>query len=993
MKKVFILSLIIVFTLVSFIVPMGSADASTSRVAIISKWEGTVEVQKSGGTKVFKAFNNMSLNQGDIVTTGKDSTAVLKFSNGTSSDDTLTLEADTTVTFTKLTNKSGTTTKVRMQKGNAWVDVKSIQNKDDEFTLETPTAIMGVRGTHFMVAIDPKTNQYVLSVVAGIVTVDNTQNNASTNNNNSAQMVYPGMVLTELANESNVRPMTNADLNNIIKQAPEVLIAQLIQQARDIINENQQYLDAGLLSNLPIDLEALKFSTQDYQTNVSNIMSYLFGAAIQEGIITQERFNELVKELEQLGNKVDVSPKPPQLIDTPEIREQYQNEQKQKEAELAAALKKQQEKLANHNQSEVLKKLAEQKRIELQKKEEEERRRAEAEYLLKLHAAAKLAYENNKKAKEQEGKTTVPSGTNQNSSSPSTPTSPKAPDWNNEQKPFVVYYKTGDQEEELPYESTEEADWHFHGISSIIARNGAVAAIHANGKYQVTGVTANQTTINQVNGLYLIDLIQMDELILDVTVQDVISNSSHTYTVRYRVEQATTPNDPDWNNELTPFVVYYKTGGQEEELPYESTEEADWHFQGISSIVAENDSVAAIHADGKYQVIGVTANQTTINQANGLYLIDLIQMDELILAVTVQDVASKASHTYTVRYRVEQETTPNAPDWNNELTPFVVYYKTGDQEEELPYESTEEADWNFQGISSIIAENDSVAAIHANGKYQVTGVTANQTTINQANGLYLIDLIQMDELVLAVTVQDVTSNSSHTYTLRYRVEQAIPPIIHPDEFQIIAERFINDNIQQKILNTVYQATPSPTYTSSPVLAGEADPSLLKIILKIPNALEVTVRDESTNQSVVVFPEDEGYSIEIPYSNDINVRVMTNEMRLYNIHIPLQRSINLGALFQLFVDDDLVAHQSTQYATEFLYRLSATDQLKTIKVKGADTYQITAFDAYPNVSVTNNASYYTLTLTEPSQTNEVQVYMTLSNGENIRNLYLKIIVEN
>jgi len=759
MKKVFILSLIIVFTLVSFIVPMGSADASTSRVAIISKWEGTVEVQKSGGTKVFKAFNNMSLNQGDIVTTGKDSTAVLKFSNGTSSDDTLTLEADTTVTFTKLTNKSGTTTKVRMQKGNAWVDVKSIQNKDDEFTLETPTAIMGVRGTHFMVAIDPKTNQYVLSVVAGIVTVDNTQNNASTNNNNSAQMVYPGMVLTELANESNVRPMTNADLNNIIKQAPEVLIAQLIQQARDIINENQQYLDAGLLSNLPIDLEALKFSTQDYQTNVSNIMSYLFGAAIQEGIITQERFNELVKELEQLGNKVDVSPKPPQLIDTPEIREQYQNEQKQKEAELAAALKKQQEKLANHNQSEVLKKLAEQKRIELQKKEEEERRRAEAEYLLKLHAAAKLAYENNKKAKEQEGKTTVPSGTNQNSSSPSTPTSPKAPDWNNEQKPFVVYYKTGDQEEELPYESTEEADW------------------------------------------------------------------------------------------------------------------------------------------------------------------------------------------------------------------------------------------NFQGISSIIAENDSVAAIHANGKYQVTGVTANQTTINQANGLYLIDLIQMDELVLAVTVQDVTSNSSHTYTLRYRVEQAIPPIIHPDEFQIIAERFINDNIQQKILNTVYQATPSPTYTSSPVLAGEADPSLLKIILKIPNALEVTVRDESTNQSVVVFPEDEGYSIEIPYSNDINVRVMTNEMRLYNIHIPLQRSINLGALFQLFVDDDLVAHQSTQYATEFLYRLSATDQLKTIKVKGADTYQITAFDAYPNVSVTNNASYYTLTLTEPSQTNEVQVYMTLSNGENIRNLYLKIIVEN
>src|SRR5690606_38493222 len=118
-KRQLIIALILIFAFVSLTVNIGSADAATSRVAIISKLEGTVEVQKSGGKKKLKGFKNMSLNEGDVVSTGSKSSVELKFSNGTSTDDTLVLESNTTVTFSKLSNRNGTVTKVKMKNGKA----------------------------------------------------------------------------------------------------------------------------------------------------------------------------------------------------------------------------------------------------------------------------------------------------------------------------------------------------------------------------------------------------------------------------------------------------------------------------------------------------------------------------------------------------------------------------------------------------------------------------------------------------------------------------------------------------------------------------------------------------------------------------------------------------------------------------------------------------------------------------------------------------------
>ncbi|MDG0794492.1 hypothetical protein OMP38_29390 [Cohnella ginsengisoli] len=81
--------------------------ASSSRIAVIKQLSGDVQVQKAGGSKQFKAFAKLSLNQGDKLITGSKGSAVLQFSNGTSEDDKFTVGENATLTFSKLSDKKG----------------------------------------------------------------------------------------------------------------------------------------------------------------------------------------------------------------------------------------------------------------------------------------------------------------------------------------------------------------------------------------------------------------------------------------------------------------------------------------------------------------------------------------------------------------------------------------------------------------------------------------------------------------------------------------------------------------------------------------------------------------------------------------------------------------------------------------------------------------------------------------------------------------------
>ena len=160
MTKKSFLSLILSFSLLFgslSVLIVKPVDAKTVRVAIISKLSGNVTVKKGGGSKIYDAYNNMSLNQGDTVYTGDNSSVTLKLSNG---DADVTLSGNAELNVSDLNSSNGNKkSKLKVWAGSIWVKVKSLAGVDDEFEVETPTAVMGVRGTQFYVFVDPATGQ------------------------------------------------------------------------------------------------------------------------------------------------------------------------------------------------------------------------------------------------------------------------------------------------------------------------------------------------------------------------------------------------------------------------------------------------------------------------------------------------------------------------------------------------------------------------------------------------------------------------------------------------------------------------------------------------------------------------------------------------------------------------------------------------------------------------------------------------------------------
>jgi len=370
-----------------------NADAASSRVAVIKELKGSVKVKKAGGSKSFTAFAKMSLNEGDVLSTGTGSTTVLQFANGTSEDDRMTVSANTTLTFSKLSNNKGTTTKVRMFKGNAWVDVKSITSQDDEFSLETPTAVMGVRGTHLLVGVDPVSGSTRLTVAAGIVS-------ASTAGSSEPYNVLPNQdaVLSEDDEELTIAP---TDLQLLMTQADPSIVEAIVKAAGDIVKENEdkkeQYAEqSGLQSEE--DQARLK-------SNVENLLGALVDTAVKSGLISEERANQLVAESQkQTGVVIDLSKKNIALSDE-DKRKQDELKKKDEEAKKAAEQQKKKEEEDRKKNEDLLKKLEEErKRTEDANKKEEEAKKAKAleKYVSQLDESAKQSFDQQQKNRQEE---------------------------------------------------------------------------------------------------------------------------------------------------------------------------------------------------------------------------------------------------------------------------------------------------------------------------------------------------------------------------------------------------------------------------------------------------------------------------------------------------------------------------------------------------------------------------------------------------------------
>jgi hypothetical protein len=134
----------------ALVFPTVALAKDTAKAGKITSVSGPAEVKKSGGSKKFKAFKGMAITQGDSIITGASGKIVMDLD----SDKEVTIGSDTTLVVSELVKNAKALngkTSLSLLKGKVVIKIKKKLEGDSRFEIETPTAIMGVMGTEFVV--------------------------------------------------------------------------------------------------------------------------------------------------------------------------------------------------------------------------------------------------------------------------------------------------------------------------------------------------------------------------------------------------------------------------------------------------------------------------------------------------------------------------------------------------------------------------------------------------------------------------------------------------------------------------------------------------------------------------------------------------------------------------------------------------------------------------------------------------------------------------
>jgi hypothetical protein len=135
--------------------------------ATLAGVKGTVFVQPAGGTFA-PAKDGTAVSEGASIKTGPDGETVVQWGDG----NTMKLSALTLTKVDALSVDGKGVSKSNFSLGQGRVISRvSKLTKDSSFTVKTPVAVAGVRGTAFDCEINPITNQTQVAVVEGSVTL------------------------------------------------------------------------------------------------------------------------------------------------------------------------------------------------------------------------------------------------------------------------------------------------------------------------------------------------------------------------------------------------------------------------------------------------------------------------------------------------------------------------------------------------------------------------------------------------------------------------------------------------------------------------------------------------------------------------------------------------------------------------------------------------------------------------------------------------------
>ncbi|MFD0678153.1 MULTISPECIES: FecR family protein [unclassified Paenibacillus] len=433
-KKSF-LSLFVAFCMVFSLLSTAlakPAEAKSTRAAIIVAANGTVSVKKAGGSKSYTAYKDMSLNEGDVIITGASSSAVLKIADH---EDEITVSENAEIIIAELSEQgAGKTSKIKSWAGSLWVKVKSLVSSEDEFEVETPTAVMGVRGTQLGVSINPETGIMTVFLAAGKIDASTTTNNGQDGTQQTTNTILLPSQQLNLDSRDEVKDLDFKvdiiDINTFVQTASPEVIKALILNKSLIDQENQQFIAAKKQeieengnSNTGESSLTIKDTAEldKVAKNLDNLIGNIALAALAQNKITPDAMKAIISDANNQINdatkKLDLDKVAP-LDKTAGVDSEKEKLKKaeleklnaKKQAELETKLKLEKEKLEKLKA--ILESMEkEKKRIEEENKKaiEEAKQKAEAEYTSKLSDEEKQRLQAEKEKSSSNEPTTTPS--------------------------------------------------------------------------------------------------------------------------------------------------------------------------------------------------------------------------------------------------------------------------------------------------------------------------------------------------------------------------------------------------------------------------------------------------------------------------------------------------------------------------------------------------------------------------------------------------------
>jgi len=471
---------------------VGQANAQEKRVALVSTLKGTVTVLKSGGAKPFKAFKNMSLNEGDQISTGKDSTVVLALASKDAAQDTVTVGENSQITFSKLKDGAGTKTKLSIWAGSLWVKVKSVSNANDQFEVETPTAIMGVRGTMFYVTVDPYTQISRLATLAGTVASTTERKTQAPLALSDHLSVYPTQQLISFPEGSDINTlMSIIDIGDFVSHASPEMIKAIMESAEQIQVEQEammKKLKEGLGDKLAPGFVDSSSDLQRVSSNMEQLLSLIAKKAIEDHKFSPGQLEAIIHKVNtDAGQELIQLDKGKELVLTEEQRLQREKLERERIAqELKAKAEAERRQRERDASEQLIKKLAEEKKKleEANRKAlEEQAKRAEEEYKKALDKKALDKFnEESQKRDEEQGGPSNPGG-------PGSGTTPVNPEPGQSSSPAVSLAWSGLTNNEIVASSNAVANLDIrlngfkdtkqvYGLQIIVAYDHELASFH-----------------------------------------------------------------------------------------------------------------------------------------------------------------------------------------------------------------------------------------------------------------------------------------------------------------------------------------------------------------------------------------------------------------------------------------------------------------------------------------------------------------------------------